>query len=98
MAEIKVTPQQLKDKATTLESLNRKFRQEIQKMEGYATQLAGMWEGDAQKAFQKAFNEDKLKMERFALNIDKYIMALREDANEYERAEQQNTNIATQRK
>ena len=57
-----------------------------------------MWEGEAQKAFRKAFNDDKLKMERFALNIDKYVMALREDAQKYEEAENKATNIATERK
>ena len=67
-------------------------------MVGYEAQLAGMWEGEAQKAFRKAFNDDKLKMERFALNIDKYVMALREDAQKYEEAENKATNIATERK
>ena len=80
MAEIKVTPQQLKEKANDLESYNRKFRSEVEKMVGYEEQLAGMWEGEAQKAFRKAFNDDRLKMEQFALNIDKYVLALREDA------------------
>ena len=72
MAEIKVTPQQLKEKANDLESYNRKFRSEVEKMVGYEEQLAGMWEGEAQKAFRKVFNDDRLKMEQFALNIDKY--------------------------
>lgn len=98
MAEIKVTPRELRNKADTLEQLNRKFRDEVKKMEGYESQLASMWEGEAQKAFRKAFNDDKIKMERFALNIDKYIMALREDAQKYEEAENRTTNIATTRK
>ena len=98
MAEIRVTPQQLKDRAADLESYNRKFRAEVEKMVGYEQQLAAMWEGDAQKAFRKAFNDDKLKMEQFALNIDKYVMALREDAQRYEAAENAATNIATARK
>lgn len=98
MAEIRVTPQQLKDRAADLENYNRKFRAEVEKMVGYEQQLAAMWEGEAQKAFRKAFNDDKLKMERFALNIDKYIMALREDAQRYETAENAATNIATTRK
>ena len=98
MAEIKVSPQQLKEKANDLESYNRKFRSEVEKMVGYEEQLAGMWEGEAQKAFRKAFNDDRLKMEQFALNIDKYVLALREDAQRYETAENTATNIATTRK
>lgn len=98
MAEIKVTPRELRTKADELERLNRSFRSEVEKMVGYENQLAGMWEGEAQKAFRKAFNDDKIKMERFAINIDKYVLALREDAQKYEEAENRNTGIATQRK
>lgn len=98
MAEIKVTPRELRNKADQLEQFNRQFRNEVKKMEGYESQLSSMWDGDAKQAFRKAFNDDKIKMERFALNIDKYIMALREDAQKYEEAEQKATNIATERK
>ncbi len=98
MAEIKVTPRELRTKADELERFNRSFRSEVEKMVGYENQLAGMWEGEAQKAFRKAFNDDKIKMERFAINIDKYVLALREDAQKYEEAENRNTGIATQRK
>lgn len=98
MAEIKVTPSELRAKADILEGLNRQFRQEVEKMVGYESDLAGMWEGEAQRAFRSAFNTDKQKMDRFAQNIDQYILALREDAQKYEAAEQKNTGIATTRK
>lgn len=98
MAEIKVTPSELRKKADDLERYNRDFRKEVEKMVGYEGQLAGMWEGEAQKAFSKAFNDDKQKMDLFAQNIDKYIQALREDAQKYETAEKNATNIATTRK
>lgn len=98
MAEIKVTPSELRKKADELERYNDSFRKEVEKMVGYEAQLATMWEGESQKAFRKAFNDDKLKMDRFALNIDKYILALREDAQKYEEAEARATDIATTRK
>lgn len=98
MAEIKVTPSELRKKADELERYNASFRKEVEKMVGYEAQLATMWEGESQKAFRKAFNDDKLKMDRFALNIDKYILALREDAQKYEEAEARATDIATTRK
>lgn len=98
MAEIKVTPQQLTDKAAILEGLNSKFRSEVEKMVGYEANLASMWEGEAQKAFRAAFNTDKAKMDAFAANIDKYVAALREDAQRYVTAENAATNIATTRK
>ena len=46
MAEIKVTPSELRAKADILEGLNRQFRQEVEKMVGYESDLAGMWEGE----------------------------------------------------
>lgn len=98
MAEIKVTPSELRKKADELERYNASFRKEVEKMVGYEAQLATMWEGESQKAFRKAFNDDRLKMDRFALNIDKYILALREDAQKYEEAEARATDIATTRK
>lgn len=98
MAEIKVTTRELTNKADTLERLNRSFRDAVRTLEGLEKQLAGMWEGDAQRAFRNAFNGDKIKMDQFALNIDKYITALRQDAIEYDKAENHNTQVATNRK
>ena len=93
MAEIRVTPSELRSKADELEQLNRQFQQEVTSMVGYEQELAGMWEGEAQKAFRKAFNDDKQKMDLFAQN-----QALRADAQKYEEAEQRNIGIATTRK
>lgn len=98
MAEIRVTPSELRAKADVLEGLNRQYRQEVEKMVGYEADLAGMWEGEAQKAFRDTFNRDREKMDRFAQNIDRYILALREDAQKYEDAEQKNASIASTRK
>ncbi len=87
MAEIRVTPQQLREKADALELLNRRFRAEMGKMAGYEQELSTMWEGDAQAAFRSAFHSDAAKMDGFARNIDRYVAALRESAQRYERAE-----------
>ena len=98
MAEIRVTPSELRAKADALEGLNRQYRQEVEKMVGYEADLASMWEGEAQRAFRSAFNMDREKMDRFAQNIDQYILALREDAQKYEEAEQKSASIASTRK
>ena len=98
MPEIRVTIKQLQEKADVLEMLNRRFRAEVEKMAGYEQELSTMWEGDAQAAFRNAFNNDKAKMEAFAINVDRYVLALRENAQRYEQAEAQATNIATVRK
>jgi len=97
MAEIKVTPQELKTKAETLQNFNTQFRSAVEKMVGYVSQLNGMWEGEAKEAFNKAFNDDKGKMDQFAQNIEKYVQALLESASQYENAEKTATSLASQR-
>ena len=95
--EIKVTPQQLTDKASVLENLNKQFHAEVEKMVGYEGQLAQMWEGESQQAFRAAFQTDKGKMDAFEKNIEQYIIALRENAQRYQTAEQAATQIASKR-
>ena len=97
MAEIKVTPQEIKTKADNLRQYNSQFRQQVEKLVGYEQQLAGMWEGEAQKAFRTAFNQDKGKMDRFAENIDKFAQAMDNIMEAYSSAEQSNQAIASQR-
>ena len=98
MAEIKVRSGELKRKAEELAMLNSKYRQEVEKMVQHEIDLAGMWDGDAQKAFRPAFNTDKQKMDIFAQTIDKYVEALRQDADTYEQAESKAHQIGTTRK
>jgi uncharacterized protein YukE len=66
-------------------------------MVGYEQNLSGMWEGEAQKAFHKAFSDDKQKWELFYQGIQKYIEALNTDAQKYDEAEQKALSTAQQR-
>lgn len=97
MAEIKVTPQEIKTKSESLKNLNTQFKQQVEKLVAYEAQLAGMWEGEAQKAFRNAFNTDKNKMDLFYANIEKYVQAMQNIQEAYSTAEQSNTSIASQR-
>lgn len=87
MSEIKVTSSELKTKADELQGYNTSFKAEVEKMVGYEQELAAMWEGDAQKAFHKAFSDDKEKMDKFNENITKYVQALQTAADKYDQAE-----------
>ena len=98
MAEIKVTPSVLRQKADALRALNSKFKSQVDKMIGIEQRLSDMWEGEARNAFHNAFNTDRQKMDRFAQNIELYVQALLRNAQKYEEAEQRNTNTATTRK
>lgn len=98
MAEIKVTPSILRNKADALKGLNSKFRTEVGNMVGYEQRLSESFEGEAQREFHKAFNDDKQKMDIFASNIDTYVQALLDSAEQYEQAEQKNLTTASTRK
>lgn len=98
MAEIRVTPSELRRKADDLRNLNQKFWNEVDTMIDNERQLSGMWEGEARNAFHTAFEADKGKMERFHANIELYVQALLENAQKYEEAENKNTTTATTRK
>ena len=69
MAEIKVKSSELKSKAETLTQLNSKFRQEVQKMIQYESELATMWEGDAQQAKLQQLVTETLAGEEHILQV-----------------------------
>ena len=98
MAEIKVSPAQLKAKAENLRNFNTQFKQQVEKLVGYEAQLAGSWEGDAQKEFRTAFNTDKAKMDQFYANIEKFVQALLDSAEQYAIAHQTAMSLAQHRK
>ena len=98
MAEIKVSPAQLKNKAESLRNFNGQFKQQVEKLVGYEQQLAGSWEGEAQAAFRQAFNTDKAKMDQFHANIEKFVQALLDSAEQYSTAHQTAISLAQQRK
>lgn len=97
MSAFSVTASELRRKAQDLTDLNSKLKSEIVTLEGYETQLASMWEGQAQAAFRNAFNNDKGQMNAFASAIDQYVTALLNIAAKYEQAEQKNQEIASSR-
>ena len=97
MAEIRVTPSVLRQKADELKTLNAKFKTEVDTMIGNEQRLSDMWEGEARNAFHTAFNNDRQKMDRFYQNIELYVQALLANAQKYEEAESKNTSTATTR-
>lgn len=97
MAEIRVTASELRTKAQTLRQLNQSFNTQVNVLQQNEQSVCSMWEGEAKNAFHTEFTKDKGKMEQFKQAIDKYVQALEQIAQAYERAEQQNTQIATNR-
>ena len=92
-----VTAAQLRSTADQLEQLNSNFKTATENLNSVQQNLSGMWEGDAKRAFEAAYQRDRTNMDAFNANITKYVAALRTIAANYEKAEQANVQIAQQR-
>ena len=87
MAGFTVTAAELRKKAAELRDLNSQFKSEVGSMEGYEEALNGMWDGEANDAFHRAFMNDKGQMDNFYNLIEQYAAALETIAQKYEEAE-----------
>lgn len=98
MALIRVSSQELRNKASELRNLEGQLKSQTTEFQSGAQALGATWEGDTKQAFLKAAESDKQQMDRFAELIEKYCVALEEDARRYDEAEAKNAQIAASRK
>ncbi len=98
MAKIRVTPQTLRQKANELETLNNRFKNEVDRLKQYNATLGSQWRGDARTRFDQEFRKDAEKFDEFQRGISGFIHALRRNADEYDRVENTNVSIAAVRR
>ena len=96
-SEIRVTSAQLTSKKEELSSMNQKFIDIVNALEGTVNTLEESWEGETHDAFYRAFGNDKIQMGNFSNAIKLYVQALEQIIAAYEAAENQNTGIANSR-
>lgn len=97
MAEIFVTPSELRSKAEELRQLNASFKTNVDELVSTEGSLNSMWEGQAHDAFHTAFENDKGQWDTFHSTIENYCIALENIATEYENAENKNAETASTR-
>ena len=97
MAQIMVTAAQLRQAASQLRDYNAQFKGQVGNLESTEGALKGQWVGEANEKFHAAFIRDKAEMDEFYNLIEQYCEALDQIATEYEKAEQQNAEIAAMR-
>lgn len=97
MAEFRVTSAELRRKADELKNLNSQFKSKVGELVNNEGSLVSMWEGPARDAFHNAFNSDKAQWDNFYSLIEQYIIALNNNAAEYDSKEALNVNIASRR-
>lgn len=95
--QFQVTFAELTAAADQIAADNEQFRARVSEMEGYRAELAGMWEGEANTAFNNALTQDQEKWTSFSTLIDQYSQALRQVAQTLQQAEAESTQIAASR-
>lgn len=96
--KITVNTSTITSKAGELKTLNSSLKKQIEELISTENSLNSMWEGDANDAFHKAFQQDITQMNNFYNAIEKYVSSLQEIVKTYEKAESANLNTANTRK
>lgn len=97
MALIRVTAEELKNRAEQLNEANAGLKAKIEEFEAASQALAGQWEGEARDAFVSACTQDKAQMDNFSTVITDFYQKLVYMAQNYDAAERKNVDIATTR-
>lgn len=92
-----VTAASLRKLAQELRQLNAQYKSKVENLASLEQELRGMWEGEANRAFQRAFANDKVNLDKFYTVIENYCAALERAAAEYEKAESSAAQIASTR-
>ena len=97
MAKFQVTTAALKAAIADLQEKNSTFLTKVSELEQAQQALKAQWQGDANTAFNAAFEIDKVKWMNFSKLITQYIQALQTIMQTYEQAEATNTSTAANR-
>ena len=97
MSKYTVTVNEMKAAINELSTNNNEFRARVAELCTQQQELAGQWQGDANTAFNNAFNSDKGQWDTFAGLIDQYIQALQTIMTTYANAEETNRGTAATR-
>ena len=87
----------LRNTAARLKTLNTQLQNELNTMSQREGSLNGMWDGLANDKFHLAYLHDVKEYQDFIDAIQEYIRALETAAEEYDKAETANINIAENR-
>lgn len=97
VSTIQLTTSDLKKKKEELENLNTQLKNDIKKLDAIEQTLMSMWEGDASKEFHKVYVKDGVAFDKFTELVTKYAGALEQIMALYQKAEQENVQIAKKR-
>lgn len=94
MSKYTVTASEMQTAINELNSANNEFKSRVNELETAQQELGAQWQGDANTAFNTAFQNDKSQWATFANLIDQYVQALSTILQTYQTAENTNTETA----
>lgn len=97
MSRFSVTAAELNNTVSALAENNNQFRCRVNDLMNCASELASMWQGEANNRFNNALNSDQERWAEFAALIDQYCEALRTVIQTYNTAEEANVSTASTR-
>ena len=97
MSKFTVTAAEMQATINELNSANGEFKSRVSELEAAQQELSGMWQGDANTAFNNAFQNDKGQWATFANLIDQYVQTLSSILQTYQTAESANVETARTR-
>ena len=89
MANIKVDPDVLDQKAKDIRSYKQQHDEAISKLNALVSALDGEWIGTAKTNYVNSYNEFKSTFERFSGQMEEMAKALEKKAIEYRQADNQ---------
>lgn len=87
MAKIRITPENLRQQATTLRARKTDHANAYQAMKTLVNNLVQEWEGPAQQAFVDAFNGKEAEFKKFEADIEAFAVLMDKSANSMEQTE-----------
>ena len=87
MAQSRISTQEMRGVANTIEQLAGEYSKQIQALFQTGRELDKMWDGDAGSSFSAQLGQDQVRFESLVRIIGLYLQSLRESAEEYDRSE-----------
>lgn len=97
MSKVTLTYSEMSNAISNLSASNEQFVQRVNDLVNIQQEVAGMWQGDSNTAFNNRFEADKGQWDQFAALINQYIEALNRILQTYQTAEQDAVGKVNQR-
>lgn len=94
MARIKLTPEELAEKASSLRNTAQRNEDVINKLDGIISGLVADWEGDAQRAFEESYRTKRATFQSFTSDMSIFANFLVKFSSTMGNEEEVRTNIA----